>query len=33
MSIDNFTGVYREYHDEDETKLKEEVFMINGKKS
>jgi len=33
MSIDNFTGVYREYHDEEKTEIKSEVFIINGKKS
>jgi len=32
MSIDNFTGVYREYHDEEKTEIKSEVFIINGKK-
>jgi antitoxin component YwqK of YwqJK toxin-antitoxin module len=26
----NFTGVYREYFDEEQTKLKLEVFMHNG---
>ena len=33
MSLENFTGVYREYHDEEKTKIKSEVFMLNGKKS
>jgi antitoxin component YwqK of YwqJK toxin-antitoxin module len=28
----NFTGVIREYFDEEQTKLKSEVFMNNGKK-
>ena len=28
---DNFTGVYREYFDKEQTKLKLEVFMHNGK--
>ena len=32
MSIDNFTGVYREYHDEEKNILKSEVFILNGKK-
>ena len=32
MSLDNFTGVYREYHDEEKTKIESEVFMANGKK-
>jgi len=32
MSLDNFTGVYREYYDEKKNILKSEVFMINGKK-
>jgi len=32
MSLDNFTGVYREYYDEKKIILKTEVFMINGKK-
>ena len=31
-NFDNFTGVYREYYDEEKTKLKSEVFMHNGKK-
>ena len=31
-NLDNFTGVYREYYDEDKTKIKSEVFMNNGKK-
>ena len=29
---DNFCGVIRTYHDEEKTKLKEEYFMMNGKK-
>ena len=29
---DNFTGVYREYFDKEQTKLKLEVFMHNGKR-
>jgi len=33
MSINNFTGVYREYHDEEKIEIKSEVFMLNGKKS
>ena len=32
MSETKSSGVIRTYHDQDETKLKEEVFMINGKK-
>jgi len=32
MSIENFTGVYREHHDKEKNILKSEVFMINGKK-
>ena len=28
---DNFTGVYREYFDEEHKKLESEVFMMNGK--
>ena len=32
MSLENFTGVYREYHDKENTKIKSEVFMLNGKK-
>ena len=32
MDLDNFTGVYREYHDGEKTKIKLEVFMANGKK-
>ena len=32
MSLDNFTGIYREYYDEEKNILKLEVFMINGKK-
>ena len=31
-NLDNFCGVYREYYDEEKTKLKSEVFMHNGKK-
>jgi len=33
MSIDNFTSMYREYHNKEKNILKSEVFMINGKKS
>ena len=29
---DNFTGVYREYFDKEQTELKSEVFMMNGKR-
>ena len=32
MNSDKFTGVYREYHDEEKTEIKSEVFIINGKK-
>ena len=32
VNLDNFTGVYREYHDKNKTKIKSEVFMMNGKK-
>ena len=32
MSETKSSGVIRTYHDKDKTKLKEEVFMINGKK-
>jgi len=32
MSIDKFTGVYREYYDKEKTEIKSEVFMLNGKK-
>ena len=28
----DFCGVYREYYDKDKTKIKSEVFMMNGKK-
>ena len=28
----NFCGVYRKYYDKDKTKIKLEVFMMNGKK-
>ena len=27
-NIDNFTGVYRDYHDKDKTEIKLEVFMM-----
>ena len=33
MSLNNFTGVYKKYHDKEKNILKSEVFMINGKKS
>ena len=32
MDLDNYTGVYREYRDEEKTKIKLEVFMANAKK-
>ena len=32
MSLDNFTGVYREYYDKEKNILKSEVFINNGKK-
>ena len=30
--MENYCGVIRTYHDPEETKLKSEVFMMNGKK-
>ena len=32
VNLDNYCGVYREYHDKDKTEIKSEVFMNNGKK-
>ena len=32
MYLENFTGVYREYYDEEKYILNSEVFMLNGKK-
>ena len=31
-TLENFTGVYREYHDKNNTQPKSEVFMHNKKK-
>jgi len=33
MSIDNFTGVYREYYNKKKPIIKSEVFMLNGKRN
>jgi hypothetical protein len=31
-TLDNFTGVYREYHDEEKTRIESEVFYGKWKK-